>query len=89
VTVHQCPPDGESLTPCCGRTPLELPHEDQIAVDKKLVTCHEMADHLWPDPADHLWSDWRAQDGLPKPTQVRTCIHPQCTAKQTRKAYQG
>lgn len=38
-TVHRCPPHGESLTPCCGRTPFELPRTERITVDDLLVTC--------------------------------------------------
>lgn len=36
--VHACPPVGEGLTPCCGRTPFELPHTDRLTVDEE-VTC--------------------------------------------------
>lgn len=37
--VHQCPPNGESVTPCCGVTPFELPRNHRIACDASLVTC--------------------------------------------------
>ncbi|MFF7837594.1 hypothetical protein ACFZC6_01970 [Streptomyces ossamyceticus] len=37
--VHGCPPDGSGLTPCCGRTPFELPRTDRMATDPALVTC--------------------------------------------------
>ena len=36
--VHGCPPDGSGLTPCCGRTPLELPLGDRISSEAP-VTC--------------------------------------------------
>lgn len=36
--VHSCPPDGSGLTPCCGRTPFELPLGDRIS-SEALVTC--------------------------------------------------
>lgn len=40
VTVtHLCPPDGESFTPCCGRTPFALPLGDHMTLDVALVTC--------------------------------------------------
>jgi hypothetical protein len=37
-TVHGCPPDGSGLTPCCGRTPFELPLGDRIS-SEATVTC--------------------------------------------------
>lgn len=37
--VHACPPDGSGITPCCGRTPFELPRTDRMATDPALVTC--------------------------------------------------
>jgi hypothetical protein len=36
--VHGCPPDGSGLTPCCGRTPFELPRTDRISSEAP-VTC--------------------------------------------------
>ncbi|MEU4256297.1 hypothetical protein AB0B42_00545 [Streptomyces fradiae] len=40
-TFHACPPDGSGLTPCCGRTPFELPLGDRIS--SETVTCTEPA----------------------------------------------
>lgn len=37
-TVHACPPDGSGLTPCCGRTPFELPRTDRISSEAP-ITC--------------------------------------------------
>ena len=37
-TVHGCPPDGSGLTPCCGRTPFELPLTDRISSEAP-ITC--------------------------------------------------
>lgn len=37
--VHACPPDGSGLTPCCGRTPFELPRTDRMTVHLDRVTC--------------------------------------------------
>lgn len=37
-TVHACPPDGSGLTPCCGRTPFELPLGDRISSEAP-TTC--------------------------------------------------
>lgn len=39
MTTHACPPDGSGLTPCCGRTPFELPRTDRITNDPEHVTC--------------------------------------------------
>lgn len=40
--VHQCPPEGSGVTPCCGRTPFELPRTDRMSIDTKVVTCHAL-----------------------------------------------
>jgi len=45
-----------------------------------------MESHNWPEPGDHLWGPWMARTGLPKPEQYRICVHPECTAVETRKA---
>jgi hypothetical protein len=39
TTVHACPPPGSGLTPCCGRTPFELPPTDRMSLDPTAVTC--------------------------------------------------
>ncbi|WP_121711616.1 hypothetical protein [Streptomyces sp. E5N91] len=36
-TVHGCPPDGSGLTPCCGRTPFELPRTDRISSEAPIT----------------------------------------------------
>jgi hypothetical protein len=36
--IHGCPPDGSGLTPCCGRTPFELPLTDRISSEAP-ITC--------------------------------------------------
>lgn len=38
-TIHECPPKGSGVTPCCGKTPFELPYTDRLTLDQKLVTC--------------------------------------------------
>lgn len=40
MKVHQCPPVGYGLTPCCGKAPFELPRYDRITTDPELVTCN-------------------------------------------------
>jgi len=37
--THSCPPEGQYLTPCCGKTPFELPRTDRMTLDPSLVTC--------------------------------------------------
>jgi hypothetical protein len=37
--VHRCPPKSWAVTPCCGRTPFELPRTDRMTVDSEQVTC--------------------------------------------------
>lgn len=38
VVVHECPPDGSGIMPCCGRTPFEA-LDSRMATDPSLVTC--------------------------------------------------
>lgn len=38
----------------------------------------------WPKPGEHFWSKWQAKTGLPKATQYRVCIHPDCKAIEER-----
>lgn len=39
--IHRCPSGDDGVTPCCGRTPFELPPMDRMTVDSSLVTCAE------------------------------------------------
>jgi hypothetical protein len=39
VVVHQCPSDGEGVTPCCSRNPSELPVKSRMAVQGGLSNC--------------------------------------------------
>ena len=40
ITVfHGCPPPGNGLTPCCGKTPFELPRLDRMTIDDDIVNC--------------------------------------------------
>ena len=46
-----------------------------------------MTDHEWPtEPQAHVWGRWLSKTGLPKPTQYRQCVHPDCKAVETREA---
>lgn len=39
--IHRCPARGESLTPCCGKSPFELdPWMSRMDLDASLVTCN-------------------------------------------------
>lgn len=38
VTIHQCPPKGEGLMPCCGRTPFEVMN-DRMTANPAWVNC--------------------------------------------------
>lgn len=55
-TVHAFPPQGSGLTPCCGRTPFELPPTDCMTAIPSLVTCtatktqQDTAGTFTPDP---------------------------------------
>lgn len=51
-----------------------------------------MTDHQWPADGQCLWSQWfphRAREGVKKPTQYRTCLHPNCNEAQYREAPVG
>jgi len=37
--VHRCPPGDSALTPCCGKSPFELPRTDRLTVHDEQVTC--------------------------------------------------
>jgi hypothetical protein len=75
--VHHCPHDGMLVTPCCGRTPFDLPRTDRVTVDPSLVTC--FIARLPPPVAEaEPWTDeqlgqfvdeWRRQ--ARKPGRIR------------------
>lgn len=37
--THICPAAGTNVTPCCGKTPFELPRYHRLTSDPALVTC--------------------------------------------------
>jgi hypothetical protein len=43
-TTHATPTGDDGLTPCCGRTPLELPRTDRLTLEEALVTCFTITD---------------------------------------------
>jgi hypothetical protein len=49
--VHQCPPDGSGITPCCGVTPFELDPTSRMTGDPARVTCSPADHHGWPSSA--------------------------------------
>jgi hypothetical protein len=54
--VHLCPPGGSARTPCCGRTPFELPLNDRMALDYDQVTCPGMSQYAGgPVEIDRLY----------------------------------
>lgn len=44
MTIHRCPPVGSDIMPCCGRSPFEVPMDDQLTTDDGQVTCHLTAE---------------------------------------------
>lgn len=50
--VHACPLDGSGLTPCCQRTPFELPRDDRMTSESGNVTCTQARDSK-PWTLDH------------------------------------
>lgn len=53
--IHACPPDGEMFTPCCGKTPFELPGDHRMTAMAELVTCPPKPAYE-PDEADRQWA---------------------------------
>lgn len=43
-------------------------------------------EHVWPLPGEHLFTVWQTKTGMPKATQYRYCIHPDCTYIEERMA---
>lgn len=42
MTVHLCPPTSGFVTPCCAKSPFDLPlWEDKLTLDPKQVTCQD------------------------------------------------
>ena len=39
VHIHHCPRQGESVTPCCGKTPFEIPGWHRMTAKPELVNC--------------------------------------------------
>ncbi len=42
--VHRCPYPGTGVTPCCGRTPFELPLTDRLTLSHEDTTCPAWAE---------------------------------------------
>lgn len=45
--------------------------------------------HKWPKDEEHLWSPWypnTPQMGKTRPTQYRSCLHPECKKTEYRQA---
>ncbi|MEW2424848.1 hypothetical protein AB0911_30410 [Streptomyces nigra] len=62
TTVHECPPAGSGLTPCCGRPPFELPHSDRMTSESEDVTCAGAAP--WTlDHQVHLFAQTESRPG--------------------------
>lgn len=66
--VHACPPGDEGITPCCGRTPFELPRGPRDACPNDL--------HDWPLPAGYVDASEVAQRRLNSGWSNRRC--PDC-----------
>lgn len=75
--THRCPPSGSGLTPCCNRTPFELPRSHRITLDPQLVTCgksatpccdqhgvgnHDSSEHDRADPDMIRTQSWDASE---------------------------
>ncbi|MEE1763689.1 hypothetical protein [Streptomyces sp. SP18BB07] len=64
-TTHASPPDGSGLTPCCGRTPFELPHGDRMTPEAEHVTCTASpgSDHWALDHDVHVFAQTESRPG--------------------------
>src|SRR5690606_33101707 len=62
--THACPVGDSAATPCCERTPFELPGTDRMTLDPRLVTCGNLRtvtppDGVKPDPMGPILSAWQ------------------------------
>jgi hypothetical protein len=49
--VHQSPPGDAAVTPCCGKSPFELPATDRMTIDPISVTCNvRVPSTFWLEP---------------------------------------
>lgn len=48
-TIHRCPWPDSGITPCCGKTPFELPTTDRLTLQDELVTCGKGDDAILLD----------------------------------------
>ena len=46
----------------------------------------DLVKHDWPLPGEHLFGPWLTMTGMPKATQYRVCIHPECRHVEKRMA---
>lgn len=42
--------------------------------------------HTWPTDGSCVFGPWMTKTGLPKATQYRMCVHPECTKSEVREA---
>lgn len=68
--VHQCPPGSADRTPCCERSPWDLPFGDRITVDPALVTCGRQPVEMTVAEADRLIANLQALPGTAEVGQV-------------------
>lgn len=56
--IHQCPPRGSGVMPCCGRTPFEVPRTDRMTIDG-IVTCNASSADTEQERGRALATLWR------------------------------
>ena len=61
--VHQCPPVGSGIMPCCDKTLFETPRLDRLTRDPKLVTCGKEDDTMLD------YKEFYAVDNIPEATK--------------------
>ncbi len=70
-TIHQCPPTGGVVMPCCGKTAFEVPRTDRMAADSDLVTCRDAKEA--DVPTEHLSGESIWADFLNMPIRFWVC----------------
>ncbi|NUP16619.1 MAG: hypothetical protein HOZ81_11020 [Streptomyces sp.] len=63
TTVHAEPPTGSGLTPCCGRTPFELPRDHRMTNDSEQVTCSRTPEPWALDHQVHAFAQTESRPG--------------------------
>lgn len=75
--------DTMAIVGACTR---EKSGDVEVVEKVKIVEVSLPSHPSWPGPNDHLYGKWYTNKGMPKATQYRVCMHPDCTHVEYRDA---